>query len=222
MTDSPSKSVQLAYLPEQIEPTRWITQTNGIRVNYARFYDNTYDIDTDRDTRQSGDESTGNTSQKPHKYIIGGTFVDPIITGSVRTATDHIENAVDRLQSATQFNAEIERLSPHPSGPHNIDPPTDPKKYTSQHSPVIDVNGVGPTSVERLARTFGTYYNVTEADDQSISNCLSEWHQIDSEGLREQITESINRYEQFRNREDWNRVNLTPDTWIDYPKEQPK
>ena len=126
------------------------------------------------------------------------------------------------MRPATEFNVEIERLSTDPAGGYEVDFPNGSTDHIDQHSPIIGVEGVGPTSVERLARTFGTYYNVSVADDQSISNCLSEWHRVDSVDLTEQIDESISRYEQFRSQEDWNRADLTPDTWIDYPKEQPK
>ncbi|TKX82180.1 hypothetical protein EXE53_00805 [Halorubrum sp. SD626R] len=218
----PSKSLHLAYLPEQIEPTQWIALTNGIQVTYDQWYDDKHDVDPNGYTQPPDDVSATISSQKAQKYTIRGTFVDPIVTGSVRTATGHIENAVDSVQSATKFNAEIERLSTYPAGGHGLNSPNDSTDYTGQHSPVINVDGVGSTSVERLARTFGTYYNVTEADDRSISNCLSEWHRVDSVDLIEQINESVNRYEQFRGQEDWDRVDLAPDTWIDYPKEQPK
>lgn len=218
----PSKSLHLAYLPERIEPTRWIVQTNGIKVTYDQWYDDKHDVDPNGYTQCSDDASGTTASQKTQKYIIRGTFVDPIVTGSLSTAIEHIRNQTERVKTATKFNAEIERLSSHPSVQYNIDPPNDHDEYTGQHSPVSYVKGVGSTSLERLARTFGTYYNVSVANDRSIKNGLSSWHKTDPEDVSKQITESINRYEEFRSRESWNRIDLAPDTWIDYPKEQPE
>lgn len=217
----PSQSVQFAYLPDEIEPTTWIQQTNEIYIRYDSGYDRDFNVDPDGDRQKRDNERAPGSWGKEPKYIVKGTFVNPIITRSPEKVATHIETEMERVASATVFNAEIERLSYH-SYAEADEPPEDPTEYTEQSSPVFTVDGVGSTSVERLAKRFGTYYNVTLGEDRAISDCLSSWHSPGASRIVDAIEPVINRYNRFRSRDDWDGRDSPPDTWKEYPKEQPQ
>lgn len=217
----PSQGVQLAYLPESIKPTDWIQHTNEVYILHRSRYKSDFDIDPEDD------------SQNEPKYIVKGTFVDPIVTRSVERAVEHVENQMERVAVATEFNAEIERLTYSNYFQQNDQPSldilesSDPKcpvesKPSDQDCPVKSVDGVGPTSTERLARRFGTYYNVTRDEHPAIRPCLSDFHQTPISAVIEAAGEAVDRYNELRKREEWDRVDVEPDTWIDYPKADPR
>lgn len=205
-----SKGVRLAYLPESIKSTDWIDHTNEVCIIHHARYDSDFDVDPEGD------------NQNEPKYIVTGTFVDPIVTRSVSRVVEHVERQMERVAIATEFNAEIERLTFPNYVTQEETLQQDISEYSGQNCPVKSVDGVGPTSTERLARRFGTYYNVTRDGHPAIRPCLSDFHQTPMSAVIEAAGEAVDRYNELRKREEWGRIDVEPDTWVDYPKADPR
>lgn len=219
----PSDSVQFAYLPESIEPKTWIVRTNAVTVRHDSGYDREFDVDPDGDRQKGQNEKSWANSGKEPKYWVKGAFVDPIITRSIERVVDHLETQMERIRLATEFNAEIERMDRQEDHWENWDkePPRELSEYTEQSCPAGHPDGVGQRSIERLADKFGTYYNVTVGEGGEIKNCLSSWHRPPAGPVIDAIDIAINRYQEFRGRDGWDHVDVAPDSWTEYPKEQP-
>lgn len=213
--DYPSDTLELAYLPESIRPTTWIEHSNKIKIRSWTEYHFRGDYDLDIDAEPSKREHE-------RKYLISGTFVEPIVTRSLGRAVNHIGSSIEQVAGATEFNAELERLTwakDHYKF-RQEEPPESPTAYTEQRGVLLGVDRVGPKGTQRLAERFGTYYNVTTGHPRDVFTCLAS--QTRTEDVLDGIELVINRYNQFRARDDWDRLDVEPDTWADFPREPVK
>jgi hypothetical protein len=196
----PSNQVQLAYWPEHIEDVYgWIECTNEIRIRHQVGYEQAFDVDEDQ--KQNTEEP---------KYVISGTFVDPIVTCSLSRVVEHVENEMERVRTATEFNVQIEQL-------------TEPSFLgaSDQVSPVGQIRGIGPITTRKLACRYGSYYNVTVADKRELVEFLPYRQDLSIETVIESVEEVIDRYNRSRQREDWDGITNAPNTWVGYPQREP-
>ncbi|WP_276247547.1 hypothetical protein [Haladaptatus sp. YSMS36] len=208
----PTDRVQFAYMPENLVVTDWVAQTNWLSVWYIANWDTTYDADGD-DLDDPNDRGG-----REKKYVITGTFVDPLATRDVSRAAEHVAAQFARIEAATETNADIERcglVNWFRDGEPAFDNPFW-EEYTM--SPIRAVNGVGTTTIERLSRTFGTYHNLVEGDDNTIADCTSGFHRVSSTLIKEAAADAVDRYRRFATHPDWTHSTHDPASWTEYPK----
>lgn len=221
----PVDTVQLRYSPESITRTHWIEHTNALMVRHGSGYERVLDLDSDGDRQKSQGEPIWKTTGDEPKYIIDGIFVEPVVTRSTDRILEHLEASMRRTARATEVNAEIEHLAYPYRAVSTADegdtsePPDDPDEYFRQNMPVGFVEGVKMESIERLSKNFGTYYNVTVSDVGEISDCLSSRYRPDPAAVIDEIDRVLDRYNRFRQRDDWGGVNHDPASWTEYPAE---
>lgn len=206
----PSDSVQLAYLPNSIQPTTWIERTNSIEIRFTDWYPDNLDID---DKQEDGES----------KYLVTGTFITPFATRFPDVVSTRAASAMPRVSEATEVNAELERLARPDDWVGDYEEfSDDPVDYLEQTSPLFYIDRAGETTIERLADKFGAYYNVTVGEQRSIRSCLPYSNGPRVEAVIDGVQKALNRYIRFRSREDWDRVSIKPDKWTTFPKRHSK
>ena len=132
-------------------------------------------------------------------YYISGGFVEPTITTDIDKFKDKLYESLHRTNTAIELNTQIEQIWAKISLPNEWDSKWENiSNYKLENElslsdieitatdsgtiPIRSIHGVGKKTIARVAKQFGTYHSLADADPEEI-NQTNNFYNINEEKL---------------------------------------
>lgn len=188
-------------------PSEWFENICSLWVSYDNRWNDEFDIDAGTPYEDADS-----------KFIIGGYFVDPVVTRDPLEAADHISAQLPKVADRLLLVADFDFLYSRNEYSDRLDFSQEPNRLSPTNVP-----GVGKKTLERLAKHWGAPSTMILTGDESTGGFTSQAYgnNPDTDQLFENIHTTMELYEDAQNRGE-TRSSLSPKDLVEYPKEPPK